>query len=82
MGAFLFNKNNLSFLLALSVVFLRHSFVRPWRSTEWYSEKDAPIEVSGESVIYDDAKKTYLAEGDVVITQLDMTLTARKPRST
>ena len=78
MGAFLFNKNNLSFLLTLSVVFFS-AFMRPALAFDGVVfRKDAPIEVSGESVIYDDAKKTYLAEGDVVITQLDMTLTAQK----
>src|SRR3990170_513967 len=78
MGAFLLNKNNLPFLLALSVAFLP-AFIRPASAFDGAMfKKDAPIEVSGESVVYDNAKKTYLAQGDVVIIQGDMTLTADK----
>ena len=78
MGAFLFNKNNLSLFSVLSVIFLS-AFTRPALAFDGVAfRKDAPIEISGESVIYDDAKKTYLAEGDVVIIQGDMTLTAEK----
>ncbi|MFZ3072646.1 MAG: LptA/OstA family protein, partial [Thermodesulfobacteriota bacterium] len=68
----------MSLFLTLAVVF-SSAFIRPALAFDGAAfKKDAPIEVSGESVIYDNAKKIYLAEGDVVIIQGDMTLTALK----